>query len=202
MAILLLLVEWMLSVESTSGVVTLATSVAAVAYAGIPLAMLVLLRQAPTESVSFVLPFGTSIVSLGSVWVFAVLSITWTVDTFAYLVGRTVGRHPFSPRLSPKKTWEGTVGGIVAGTATFLAWSPVLGWSILAAIAGGLIIAIACVTGDLAESALKRSAGLKDAGSLLPGHGGLLDRIDSLVFSTIVVFLLQALNQTIPVLGR
>jgi phosphatidate cytidylyltransferase len=107
---------------------------------------------------------------------------TWSCDTFAYLIGRMLGRHKFAPRISPKKTWEGAIGGFVCsfGVVMLTAWAfslpliPVLGL--------GILIPLATIAGDLTESMLKRSAGVKDSGSWIPGHGGLLDRIDSLIF--------------------
>ncbi|HLZ07651.1 MAG TPA: phosphatidate cytidylyltransferase, partial [Chloroflexota bacterium] len=107
---------------------------------------------------------------------------------------------PFSRRLSPRKTWEGTLGGLIAGTLVVAAWGPPFDWHLLPAIAAGLIVSIAGVLGDLSESALKRSAEVKDSGTLLPGHGGLLDRIDSLAFSVVVVFLLKAVDDSFHVL--
>jgi phosphatidate cytidylyltransferase len=175
---------------------------AAIIYAGLPLALLVLLRNVSGPALSLELPSGSLVVSVGAAWVLAVFSVTWAVDTVAYLVGRAIGRHPFSPRLSPKKTWEGTVAGLAAGTLAFAAWAPPFGWSVIPALSGGFLLSIASVTGDLVESALKRSAGIKDAGSILPGHGGILDRIDSLAFSVVVVFLIQALDQSVHLLGR
>lgn len=179
-----------------------AARIATVLYAGLPLALLVILRDSPGAPIPIAFPFGLLSIPSGAAWVFAVLSVTWSVDTVAYLIGRTFGKHRFSLRLSPKKTWEGTVAGVASGTLAFAAWSPAFGWRLVPAVIGGFLLAISCVTGDLAESALKRSAGVKDAGSLLPGHGGLLDRIDSLAFSIIVVFLLQALDQSVHFLGR
>ncbi len=115
--------------------------------------------------------------------VFGLLLLTWMNDTGAYLIGSQFGKHPLHPRISPKKTWEGTIGGVVV---TFLiAWGfcAVSGelrlqdWMVLA-----LLVSVFGSMGDLVESMLKRSVGVKDSGSLLPGHGGVLDRFDAFIF--------------------
>lgn len=108
----------------------------------------------------------------------------WTGDTFAYLVGRAVGRTKLCPELSPAKTVEGAIAGIVA-PAAFGAWwgSSFLGLDILPATILGSFLGLAGIIGDLAESVLKRWAGVKDSSRMLPGHGGVLDRFDSAFFA-------------------
>lgn len=115
--------------------------------------------------------------------VFGLLLLTWTNDTLAYLIGSKIGKTPFFTRISPKKTWEGTIGGMVC---TFLAafllsrWIHDFGmdeWMLLA-----VCVAVFGTLGDLVESMLKRSVQIKDSGSILPGHGGFLDRFDSFIF--------------------
>lgn len=121
----------------------------------------------------------------GRFWVLFVLAVAFAEDTGAYYAGRTLGRHKLCPRLSPGKTVEGSVGGIAAALAAALAsrslFLPQL--ELPGCLSLGLLIGLAGQAGDLFESLIKRSVGVKDAGSLLPGHGGLLDRIDSLMFS-------------------
>ncbi|MCB0521794.1 MAG: phosphatidate cytidylyltransferase [Lewinellaceae bacterium] len=119
-----------------------------------------------------------------SAWtVFGLLVLTWMNDTGAYLIGSRIGKHPLHPRISPKKTWEGTIGGVVVTFIVayiFCASTGVLrliDWMALAAI-----VATFGTMGDLVESMLKRSVGVKDSGSLLPGHGGVLDRFDAFIF--------------------
>lgn len=115
--------------------------------------------------------------------------VIWVGDTAAYYGGRSLGRHALAPRVSPKKTIEGSIAGllgsIIAGTAAAV-W--ILGepWLSFALISG--ITAIAGQVGDLAESAIKRSVGVKDSSSILPGHGGILDRLDSLFFAIPVFY--------------
>lgn len=119
---------------------------------------------------------------------FFALAIIWVGDTTAYFVGRAIGRHALAPHLSPKKTWEGSIasllGSLLVGVA-FAHWMSVPLYHLIAMAAAGNI---AGQMGDLLESAYKRSAGVKDSGTLLPGHGGLLDRIDALILAIPVVW--------------
>jgi phosphatidate cytidylyltransferase len=118
------------------------------------------------------------------------LVITWIGDTAAYFVGRAIGKHPFAPHLSPKKTWEGAVASLAGSLLVAVAAAAshrinielphLLGMAAAGNVAGQL--------GDLLESAYKRSAGVKDSGALLPGHGGILDRIDALILAIPVVW--------------
>jgi phosphatidate cytidylyltransferase len=111
--------------------------------------------------------------------------VTWLSDTGAYLVGRSFGKRKLIPLVSPNKTWEGLIGGLVAATITGIlcAWLFGLDINLLLAAAVGLIIAVVGVIGDLTESLIKRQAGVKDSGTLIPGHGGMLDRLDALLFT-------------------
>ena len=111
----------------------------------------------------------------------------WAFDTFAYVVGRAHGRGRFLNHISPNKTWSGVIGGSVAAVvvAGSLAWAS--GQAILGGLLLGLVVAVAAQAGDVAESMLKRAAGAKDSGGLIPGHGGVLDRVDSFLFAGPVV---------------
>ncbi len=116
------------------------------------------------------------------------LAITWAADTTAYFVGRAVGKHPLAPHISPKKTWEGSIAGIVGSLLIGYAASFFLTIPLVHLLAMAFLGNVAGQMGDLLESAYKRSAGVKDSGSLLPGHGGVLDRIDALVLCVPVVW--------------
>ena len=128
--------------------------------------------------------------SLNPHWLMFALIVNWAGDTGAYFAGRAFGKHKLAPIVSPKKTWEGAAASVLASVAVaggYLLWlipdlTPafVIGLAVLANVAGQL--------GDLAESAMKRGAGVKDSGSILPGHGGFLDRVDSTLFALPVTY--------------
>jgi phosphatidate cytidylyltransferase len=116
----------------------------------------------------------------------------WAIDVAAYAVGSTFGRRRIAPRISPAKTWEGTIAGFVAGALVVVLWErPFLRFPIWA-LPAAILIGPAAFAGDLLESWAKRRAGVKDSGTLLPGHGGVLDRIDSLVAAATLVALAMA----------
>ena len=150
--------------------------VGGVAYALLPAVALLWTR---------LMPDGASLV----LWAFVV---TWATDIFAYLVGRTFGGAKLAPVYSPNKTWSGLAGGVIGASigggllATWLGLPP-------AFLVAAPLFAIAAQLGDLFESGLKRRAGVKDAGSLLPGHGGVMDRLDGLVPVAILTALLAPL---------
>ena len=121
---------------------------------------------------------------MGRNWVYISLAIAWCGDTIAYFAGRFLGRHKLYPVISPGKTWEGAVGGLLGSFLGVLTLKlilfpelTVLGCAVIA-IPGGILGQL----GDLCESMLKRAVGVKDSGTIMPGHGGILDRIDALVF--------------------
>ncbi len=123
---------------------------------------------------------------------FFALGLNWLGDTGAYYVGRRFGRHKLAPRISPGKSWEGAVASLVLATAVIAIIMPqVVLVSVPFAAVFGLVGNMAGQVGDLAESALKRGAGVKDSGTLLPGHGGVLDRIDSTLFTLPVAYVLM-----------
>lgn len=126
----------------------------------------------------------------GIIWTFFVLAVVFAGDTAAYYIGKAFGHHRLSPGISPGKTVEGAVGGLAAslliGVLFKQYWLSVLGWSCCVGLA--VLLGVMGQIGDLVESMLKRSVGLKDSGELLPGHGGVLDRIDGLLFATPVLY--------------
>ncbi|MBT8461366.1 MAG: phosphatidate cytidylyltransferase [Gemmatimonadetes bacterium] len=167
-----------------------ALTLAAALYVGGLISFGVLLRERFTDSAVE-----------GTLFFFLPVTLTWLADTAAYFGGRAFGKHKLAPIISPNKTVEGAISALVAGPLGAL----IYGWVVLprlgdsleipGVLALGLVVAIAATLGDLAESALKRECGVKDSSRLLPGHGGLLDRMDSLLWSipAACVFLLTFL---------
>ncbi len=162
------------------------TTVSGVLYVGVPLAFVPILRGLPATrgagAPEEILP------AMG--FVLLPLLVTWANDSAAYFVGNAIGRTKLSPSLSPGKTWEGAIGGLLGSVAAavtcgiwFLDELPVLGVTPGQAALIGLVIGIVAQVGDLVESALKREAGVKDSGRVFPGHGGMLDRVDSLIWT-------------------
>jgi phosphatidate cytidylyltransferase len=136
--------------------------------------------------------------SAGRLLALTVVLSVWANDSLAYLVGSLIGRHKMVPRISPKKSWEGFLAGL-AGTVVVWAAAPALlarflplgsstGVSMSWALATGVAVGLAVIIGDLAESRIKREAGVKDSGTALPGHGGFLDRLDSLILVCLVAY--------------
>jgi len=169
---------WM-AVTPDSKVADITASFFGALYVGIPLACLVLLGA---MNEGFPLFAVTMIVSI------------WAADSFAYLGGSLFGRHKLAPVISPKKSWEGlfagTIGAILMWYLAPLIFTGNTSWVV--AITVGILVSLTSLIGDLFESRVKRERGVKDSGTLLPGHGGVLDRFDSLFFTTPVVFLLLA----------
>ena len=126
----------------------------------------------------------------GTAWVFGLVITVASIDTFGYLIGRFFGRTKLSPLISPKKTWEGLFASILGGLFGGLITALVTGASIWFGLLFGTAILISSVMGDLSESLIKRDLEVKDMSSLLPGHGGMMDRLDSLLPSTFVAYLL------------
>jgi phosphatidate cytidylyltransferase len=164
-------------------------------YVGWPLAFFLLLRgnQAGPETAGFG-------------WLLALFFMVWANDTFALLAGHYFGRHKLAPHVSPAKTWEGFAGGMLFTVIAALVFTVLLPAHTTIplhvplghAVVLGVLVAVACTIGDLAESLLKRDTGVKDSGTIVPGHGGILDRMDSLLFAVLVVFFYAAILQGIP----
>jgi len=182
-------------VQMSSAYPAAAASTFAFAYIALPMAMLVQLRQQWA----------------GAFWLLYLLLVVWAGDIFAYFVGRSVGRHLMAPRISPKKTWEGAAASLAAsllvGSLLFTYALPISSfllslklierrdglfglekpelWPIIVLT---IALNVAAQLGDLVESLIKRGAGVKDSGTLLPGHGGMLDRIDALLFAAPILW--------------
>ncbi len=134
---------------------------------------------------------------IGPKLVFFLLLVVWLGDAGAYYVGRQFGRHKLSPRISPKKTIEGLAGGVATSiiAAVVIHYTFFREFPIVHAIVAGVVLSVAGVIGDLAESMWKRSADVKDSGTLIPGHGGFLDRFDSIFFTTPILYVYWVLIQ-------
>jgi phosphatidate cytidylyltransferase len=168
------------AVASTRAATTaaLGSTVLGSAWIGLGLGFVLLLRDMHTE---------------GRLIAFTVVLTVFAADTLAYFVGRVAGRHRLAPRLSPKKTWEGLAAGAVAGVfVSFIALYDTRDryLNVWQAVVLGFVVVTAAVLGDLFESALKRDLEVKDTGSLLGGHGGMLDRIDALLFAAPAAYFL------------
>jgi phosphatidate cytidylyltransferase len=174
------LVVFFVSSVRQNAVAAFATTLLGVAWIGGGLGYLLLVRDIPDN---------------GRLLVFTVLLTVFADDTAAFFVGRLLGRHRLAPSISPGKSWEGFVGGTVTGVAvTFFALYEQNVVSTGQSLLVGLAIAVAATLGDLFESAVKRDLGVKDSGRLLAGHGGMLDRVDSLLWAgPAAYFVLQAL---------
>jgi phosphatidate cytidylyltransferase len=165
---------WNLAFRQVRGADT-STTVFGAVYVGFTLSHLVLIHALDS----------------GAEFVLVILFGVWAMDVFAYLVGSAIGRHRLAPHISPKKSWEGFIAGSVG---TIVMW--IAGWYIIQPAAlplwwfvvTGVVAAVAALLGDLAESRLKREVGAKDSGTLLPGHGGFLDRFDSLIMVSVVAY--------------
>ncbi len=134
----------------------------------------------------------------GLAWLLTALLITWLSDTGAYMTGRSFGKRPLAPHISPKKTVEGAIGGLIAAAITAIICVLAFGLGLNPGVAAllGIGLSLIGIAGDLTESLIKRQSGVKDSGNLIPGHGGMLDRIDALVFVGIATWV------ALPVLER
>jgi phosphatidate cytidylyltransferase len=186
-----------ISAESFSAwVATLAAGV----YIGFPVFAAVALRQATGDlDVGWASDFGETFsmgetsTALGMAWTMLAILVTWLADTFALFVGRAIGRTPLIPHISPKKTLEGAIGGFLGGVVAVVVLTLLLGIpdiSMPLAIGIGALLAAVGICGDLMESFIKRSAGVKDSGTLIPGHGGVFDRVDALLPTFLVAWVL------------
>ena len=166
-----LLLTWSMfaNEDPVDGAVTGAIAALSVPYLAIALGFIGWVRAFPTD---------------GLIWIYFVLVSTWAADTGAYFAGRFLGRRKLLERISPKKTWEGVWGGLALTVVVAVIWVtiyPLMPTHHAAILA--LLLASSGVVGDLVESMFKRARGIKDSGGIMPGHGGLFDRVDSLLFT-------------------
>jgi len=167
-----------------------ALTVAGGLYLGLPMACFIRLRALPDGPVHAAT---AGLIPDGLAWLMAGVLPVWACDSGAYLVGRAIGRRPFFRHVSPKKTLEGAIGGLVAGAVVGTAALAFLGQPVWLSLIAGLLLPVVATFGDLGESLLKRQVGVKDSGRLIPGHGGALDRLDSLLFAAVVLYYYVAL---------
>jgi phosphatidate cytidylyltransferase len=153
-------------------------------YIGLSFSHMILLRFCD----SLILSTKLGSIEIGSAYLWLAFVGTWSSDTFAYFIGSYLGKHKLAPAISPAKTWEGTGGGMLGSILGIILMGTVFKFSLLHCVLIGLIIGIVAPLGDLVESAIKRYAGVKDSGRLLPGHGGVLDRFDSVMFVIPVIY--------------
>lgn len=139
----------------------------------------------------------------GGLVLFILFLSVWANDAFAYFVGSKIGKHKLAPRISPKKSWEGFMAGLVGSMLVWVVMSfvPGISLSIPVALLFGFICGLMEVLGDLAESRIKRNSGFKDSGTIMPGHGGLLDRCDSLFLASVTASFLLVIGGCIPYAG-
>ena len=168
-----------------------AVSVAGVLYFGYPFAHMVLLRAADGPVLST--PIGPFEFGCAMIWVMFIG--TWASDTFAYFVGSAIGSHKLCPSISPNKTIEGFMGSLLGTTAVVAGLGYFLNLPLEEMAVLGLLIAILATLGDLVESVAKRYVGIKDSGNIIPGHGGVWDRFDSVLFTApLVYYFVQFVN--------
>lgn len=177
-----LLVGVVLSAEvfrnRTSPIVNVATTLAGALYVALPMALMAVVPL-------FLVGGG----EWKALYFLFYLFLVWGNDVFAYLAGVTMGRHKMCERLSPKKSWEGFAGGVLGSLAVGALGAHVLSESYVVWIGLAFVVSLSSVVGDLVESMFKRDAGVKDSGSIMPGHGGILDRFDAFILSAPFAFI-------------
>lgn len=162
-----------------------AFTVLGVMYIGLAFAYLLLLRFTDAQ-INSQTAFGS--LSLGAVYLWLPFIGTWASDSFAFFVGSKMGKHKLCPAISPGKTVEGALGGLIGSVLGVAAAGYIFKFDMFHGIIIGMLVGIAAPLGDLVESAIKRFTGVKDSGRLLPGHGGVLDRFDSIMFAVPAVY--------------
>jgi phosphatidate cytidylyltransferase len=182
-AVLALGLVGILAPDPRAGFLGWVGSLFAIAYAGVLPAFLVVAGGLPEPIGAASTPLEQLGVRPGAGWQLGLLALVWGFDSGAYFIGRRFGRHRLAPVLSPGKTTEGVVGGVVVSAVGGLLACWLIGLEAWHAPLLGLVVGLSGQVGDLAESLVKRAAGVKESGSLFPGHGGMLDRVDSFLFA-------------------
>lgn len=159
-------------------------SIAGIVYVGVAFSHLILLRFMGTNVIAS--PVGDLSQGCALLWIAFVG--TWASDTFAFFTGSFCGRHKLCPEISPNKTIEGFAGGMAGTVLVTVGFGVLFSFDMLGMLFLGILIALAATVGDLVESSIKRYTGIKDSGSLIPGHGGVLDRFDSIMFTVPLVY--------------
>jgi phosphatidate cytidylyltransferase len=185
--ILLLAVAAFMRGDPKAGYMTWSMSVFGCAYVGLLLPTIALVAHLPALGGTETTPVGVFGLGSGVAWTLTLVLIVWLYDTGAYLVGRRIGRTKLVQHISPAKTVEGFVGGLVAATVGAGIGAALIGLEPWHPLIMGPLVGVAAQAGDLAESLLKRAAERKESGFLVPGHGGILDRIDSFLFAAPVL---------------
>lgn len=185
--ILLLGVAAFMRSDPATGFITWAMSSFGAAYIGLLLPMIALVAHLAAPGGSASTPVGIFGLGSGVAWTLMLVLVVWGYDTGAYLVGRAIGRTRLVEHISPSKTVEGLAGGLVVATIGAGIGAALVGLEAWHPLVIGPVVGLAAQAGDLAESLLKRAAGRKESGFLVPGHGGILDRVDSFLFAAPVL---------------
>ncbi len=186
-AVLLVSVAAFTRADPRTGFMTWATTSFGLAYVGLLLPTIALVAHLSPPGASATSPVGPFGIASGPAWGLMLLLVVWGYDTGAYLTGRWLGRRHMLDHISPSKTIEGLTGGLVVATLGAGIGALVLGLDAWHPLVIGPLVGLAAQAGDLAESMIKRAAGRKESGFLVPGHGGILDRMDSLLFAAPVL---------------
>ena len=186
-AILLLAIVAFTRADPRAGFQTWAMTTFGIAYIGLLLPAIVLVAHLAPPGGSWNTSVGVFGLGSGAAWALTLVLVVWGYDTGAYMTGRLIGRRHMLDHISPSKTIEGLAGGLILATIAAGVGAALIGLEPWHPLVIGPVVGVAAQAGDLAESMLKRAAGRKDSGDLVPGHGGILDRIDSFLFAAPVL---------------